>query len=647
MHYIFQIFSNMETFLPGEYVQVQDGDTQVVEETVTTETVFPDAGDRYYFNTDAGIGSDSDPLDEVFQFIRPLCEENSLTCETRSSASDRFLEVYNPQSVSKEFFTSKERLILALKDGDLHIKRIYGYNHILKETCVEELGIKLLCPHEFSRIIAVCSSFLFELRDSEKYSSCTGAFYEDELESKNVPASQSTSFLIEKEGDRYLYKSRHCSLLVKNCRTCDSCSLLHSCVFLNPMTDDVVTTGQHLQLDNTVVKGDQVVEYNTINEENQNHSGFGHFSAEEDTRSATLAENLVKPKLSSKKDFSKTPTYKSLVIEALQNSSDGKMRLENILDYLSKKYPHLSSKKKKLENAIRTNLSIHKLFCRIGQPRSKHAYWRLDPVEHKKLIDQEKLKEEEAKLLLDKRCQLALSQHREEESMIDKRCQVALRQWNPLKQHTYSYNDAVQVEFVEAQELRNAERFLMDDGMANSFGDTVIGGHEAYEQFQVQIQARNKDVKKIALKSKSSFPSYRGAYRQENIDQLAHRINQRAMENIKSEIVDNAEGLYSNVKMSRPEAQQLEGTIEDSEDSFCQFRNQGYQHSERSTQVAALYQVAVPLLGHSPESFIIPEAEIVEKKDVTPVYAQPQHSTQAVIVDGKKYRFNSVNNNLI
>ena len=141
-------------------------------------------------------------------------------------------------------------------------------------------------------------------------------------------------------------------------------------------------------------------------------------------------------------------------------------------------------------------------------------------------------------------------------------------------------------------------------------------------RFKVESSVKNKGSAK-----------YRGCGR--NLDELADRINRKAIENIKiqSESLDQEQLYTLHVE------------------PFSQFGSQGYQYPENHhDQVTPQYQVSVPLVsGQVPETLIMPEAEIVKHEPSVPmVCGQPQgaqSSSKSVIIDGKKYRLNIVNNN--
>ena len=623
----------MEAFDANEYVHINTGDTGVVEETVITDGVLEDSGDISdllgFLDNDSEVRAEDsrsptevrNRLDELLQTILPQCEESSLSCDKRNSAK-QFLEVYNPTSMCQESFNSKCRIILLFEEEDLFIRLLEG-STLVHNVCV---GSLMACDTNtrIRRITSEFSSFIILLRDSEKSSSCPGAFYEDELEWKkmSIPTSQSKAYLIEKEAKRYLYRSRQCPMTLKG-SACNPCSLLKECVFLNPIKDNIEVKRE---------AEDSSDRLETVDEMNHNYFGSGDLSFSDTGDSSIVnrldTENSLKPKFSTKKEFSKTPTYKSLVIEALLSSPTKKLRLEGIVAYLCQKYPNLAVNQKKLENGVRCNLSIHKLFRRLGQPRVKNSYWEMDSIEYRKILDEEKQKEEEAK------------------SFIDQRCQVALKQWNNLKSQQRHQNRAVRVEFMQTQELRNAESFLVTDGDAlgqlyNESGMKFAQTHVtpdpliSHSHESVKLTPRSQVESSVQNKGPSKFRPYG-----RNLDEIADRINQKAIENIKSQSESLEQEYYSEgriVHMGRGGA---------SVDPFSQFSSQGYQERQRR-QVTPQYQVSVPLVGgQMPETIIIPETQVMKHEvPVTPlVYGQQTHEAQsnrrAVIIDGKKYRLN-------
>ena len=484
------------------------------------------------------------------------------------------------------------------------------------------------------RITSEFSSFIILLRDSEESSPCPGAFYEDELERKkfSITTLQYKAYLIEKEAERYLYRSRQCPMTLKG-SVCHPCSLLKECVFLNPIPIDRPIT-EDAEVNLKAEEKDPLAEsydgLETVNkEENHNYFGSGDSSdAGESSFSKSLdTANSLKPKFSTKKEFSKTPTYKSLVIEALLNAPNKKLRLEGILAYVCQKYPNLTVNQKKLENGVRCNLSIHKLFRRLGQPRMKNSYWEMDTVEYRKMLDEEKQKEEEGK------------------SFIDQRAQVALKQWNNLK--SQQRQDQVRVEFLQNQELRNAESFLVTDDFGQSCNET---GMEQLTQSHVPVQLPQRTKRRPMTLPESGITnrSLHRFYRPfgVNLDELADRINQKALENIRSKSECLEPAYHSESRIVHMGLSSATGGA--SVDPFSQFGSQGYQYPEQQRQVTPQYQVSVPLVrGQMPETIIIPETEVMKHEasvPVTPVVDDQQKphesNKRAVIIDGKKYRLN-------
>ena len=523
-----------------------------------------------------------------------------------------------------ESFNAKSRIILLFEEEDLFIKLLDG-STLVHIVCV---GSLMACDTatRIRRITSEFSSFIILLKDSEKSSLCPGAFYEDELEWKNmsIPTSQSKAYLIEKEAKRYLYRSRQCPMTLKG-SACSPCSLLKESVFLNPIKDEIEVKRE------VEVMEDSSDRLTTVNEENHNYFGSGDSSSSDTGESSIVnrldPENSLKPKFSTKKEFSKTPTYKSLVIEALLNSPQKKLRLEGIIAYLCQKYPNLAVNQKKLENGVRCNLSIHKLFRRLGQPRVKNSYWEMDSIEYRKILDEEKQKEEEAK------------------SYVDQRCQVALKQWNNLKSQQRHQDKAVRVEFMRTQELRNAESFLVTDdfgqlynGTGMKFAQTHVTPNPLISQTHESVQlTRRTQVESSVVKNRG--PNRFRPYGR-NLDEIADRINQKAIENIKSQSESLDQDYYSEGRIVHT------GMVEASVDPFSQFSSQGYQERQRR-QVTPQYQVSVPMVGgQMPETIIIPETEVMKHDvPVTPMmYGQQPHEAQsnrrAVIIDGKKYRLN-------
>ena len=78
-------------------------------------------------------------------------------------------------------------------------------------------------------------------------------------------------------------------------------------------------------------------------------------------------QDAIKPKMS----------YDDLIVEALNNSSNGMLEVSDIYNAISTKYPYFKIESKSWQNCIRHNLSLSNLFVKEGNSK----YWKLDEKE--------------------------------------------------------------------------------------------------------------------------------------------------------------------------------------------------------------------------------------------------------------------------
>lgn len=76
-------------------------------------------------------------------------------------------------------------------------------------------------------------------------------------------------------------------------------------------------------------------------------------------------------------------TYVALISMAIQNSTDRRLHLNDIYDYITKHFPYYRNRENQgWRNSIRHNLSLHECFKKLpakGGKNGKNHYWVLDP----------------------------------------------------------------------------------------------------------------------------------------------------------------------------------------------------------------------------------------------------------------------------
>ena len=96
--------------------------------------------------------------------------------------------------------------------------------------------------------------------------------------------------------------------------------------------------------------------------------------------SQTLVSKALVESYEKSPNYERRRSFRSLIIEVLQESTSGKLKLADIYKRVAKKCP-IQAQKSSFENSIRHNLSLHKEFILefVHGPGAHGGHWKLDP----------------------------------------------------------------------------------------------------------------------------------------------------------------------------------------------------------------------------------------------------------------------------
>jgi len=104
--------------------------------------------------------------------------------------------------------------------------------------------------------------------------------------------------------------------------------------------------------------------------------------------SLNLQENNKTKRQSSTRNSWGDETYSDLIIKAIKSSSDQKLILSEIYEWITKSFPSIPTNSPNWKNSVRHNLSLHKVFEKTkNEENGKSSWWTVNNEELKRLTD--------------------------------------------------------------------------------------------------------------------------------------------------------------------------------------------------------------------------------------------------------------------
>ena len=302
--------------------------------------------------------NDRNLLQKIHDILKPLCDTVQLTLEKKICSFDKseFLKIYNPLSDQYFKFFPNLHLIIHIAGGNLNIKLFFEHSRVVREAVLASLEEQLSNPEEYLGTVTVLSSFLSELC-VRKYDVCHGAF-DEETFLGDIAQVDVRRVLIENSDSRVVYRARQCHLLVsKGSTTCPPCQDLRN----QQQTTITGDTIYHEELCDPL----DMLEVNIEDEQTENKPNT------EDLMTSPVLPSQCKPKIS----------YKKLIMGAIEDSPDRRLKLNDIYEWILSRYPSFSNNRTGFQNSIRHNLSLNKVFIKVDAPNQggKGGFWTINP----------------------------------------------------------------------------------------------------------------------------------------------------------------------------------------------------------------------------------------------------------------------------